>query len=141
MDIQTTPTRHEQEENERDVTRHSVSAQNLGVYIHPSNGAAYVAPDPLKLCVKSMNNSMYMKKGSDLHIAGHRVDIEGYVRFRADDDLVVIGDLLVLLGKFSGFSNAQKKLYTLMDRNDPITADLHSLTTDDKLLCGHRTVC
>ena len=83
--------------------------------------------------VTCKNASMYGKKLRDVHIAGFSVQSDAVVRFRSSDGKVAVADLLVGVGKYGRFSEAQRMMSTLIDINDNKINDLGSLELDMNL--------
>jgi len=83
--------------------------------------------------VPSKNASMYGKKMRDVHIAGFSVESDAVIRFRSSDGKVAVADLLVGVGRFARFSEAQRMMSNLIDINDNKINDLGSLEVDRNL--------
>ena len=99
--------------------------------------ASLVLP-PGCFTVTCKNASMYGKKMRDIHMAGFSVESDVVVRFRSSDDKVVVGDLLVGVGKNGKFGHAQEAVYKLIENCDDKVSDLESLEVDkefDQKVC------
>jgi len=79
------------------------------------------------------NASMYGKKMRDVHMAGFSVQNNSVIRFRSSDCKVAVGDLLVGVGRFARFSEAQDIIFKLLERKDDKIDNLPSLEVDKDL--------
>ena len=80
------------------------------------------------------NASMYGKKMRDVHIAGFSVQSNAVVRFHSSDGKVVVGDLLVGVGKYVSVSKAQELIFNWIDMKHHILNDLESLEVDKEFM-------
>jgi hypothetical protein len=69
----------------------------------------------------------------DVHIAGFAVDSDAVIRFRTRDGKVAVGDLLVVMGRYSSVKLAQKAIFTMMEDNNGKLSDLDTLEVDKEL--------
>jgi hypothetical protein len=76
---------------------------------------------------------MYGKKMRDVHIAGFSMESDAIIRFRTSDGKVVVGDLLVGVGKFNRLDNAVRSITSFIENNDDIVKDLGSIQIDKTL--------
>jgi len=76
---------------------------------------------------------MYGKYMRDLNIAGFSVHSDAVIRFRASDHKPFTGDLLVAVGRYARFWDAQDAILKLVGRRDEKVHDLQSLEVDNKL--------
>ena len=66
----------------------------------------------------------------DVHIAGFSVQSDAVIRFRTRDGKVVVGDLLVGVGRYPDVKHAQCAIYKMIDASDHKVLDLESLEVD-----------
>ena len=83
--------------------------------------------------VTCKNASMYGKKMRDVHMAGFSVQSDAIVRFRSSDGKVAVGDVLVGLGRYARFSEAQDIIFKMLLRKDNKINDLLSVEVDKNL--------
>ena len=89
---------------------------------------------PKGFVVPSKNNSMYGKKMCDVHMAGFTMESDHVIRFRKRDGKVVVGDLLVGMGKYGRVASAQDSILKMIElKNDKVT-DLESMEVDKTLI-------
>jgi len=77
-----------------------------GLLSQNSGGKGLVLPQG-GFAVPSKNGSMYGKKMCDVHMAGFSMESDAVIRFRKSDGKVAVGDLLVGLGRYTRFADAQ----------------------------------
>jgi hypothetical protein len=108
-------------------------AQDLAPVVLQAPSSSLVLP---RGCFKvtCKNASMYGKKMRDVHIAGFTVESDKVIRFRSSDGKVAVGDLLVGVGRFARFSEAQRMMSNLIDIKDNKINDLGSLEVDMNLV-------
>jgi len=89
---------------------------------------------PKGFVVPSKNYSMYGKKMRDVHMAGFSVESDAVIHFRKREGKVVVGDLLVGVGKYGRVANAQDAILKMIElKNDKVT-DLESMEVDKTLI-------
>jgi len=75
----------------------------------------------------------------DVHIAGFAVESDAVIRFRTRDGKVAVGDLLVVMGRYSSVFKAQETVFDwIRSKNDTLN-DLDSIEVDKDLF--DRKVC
>jgi len=107
-----------------------VGGNACAVQAAPSSSLV-LPPDCFSVTCK--NASMYGKKTRDVHMAGFSVQSDGVVRFRTSDGKVAVADILVVVGKYDKFEDAQEAIYTLIGCYDVKIQDLESLEVDKEL--------
>jgi len=85
------------------------------------------------LKVDSKDQSMYGKVMRDINIGGFSVQSDAVIRFRTTDHKPLTGDLLVAVGRYARFWDAQDAILKLVGRRDEKVHDLQSLEVDNKL--------
>jgi len=76
---------------------------------------------------------MYGNYMRDINISGFFVQIDAVIRFRKSDHKLLTGDLLVAVGRYARFYNAQELILKLVERKDDKVHGLESLEFDNKL--------
>jgi len=121
----------------QDVVPAATSDAMQGV-IMPQNAilaplrAPFVLPDNAFI-VSSRNDSMYGKRMRDVHIAGYLVQSETVIRFRKRDHKVMPADMMVGVGKYDTYTNANRAVQNFMRKNDDKVSDLTSMEVDKTL--------
>ena len=87
--------------------------------------------------VPSKKGRLYGKRMSDIHLAGFLVETNSVddrvIRFRKRDHKTAVADMLVVLGKYDIYKNANRAVLNMISsKNDKIT-DLTSLEIDKTL--------
>jgi hypothetical protein len=106
--------------------------KDLAPVVQEAPSSSLVLP-PGCFVVPSKNASMYGKKMRDVHIAGFSMESDALIRFRTSDGKVVVGDLLVGVGKFNRLDNAVRSITSFIENNDDIVKDLGSIQIDKTL--------
>ena len=109
-----------------DVTAHALfwMAAPSSVVVLPQGG--FVVP--------FKDGSMYGKKMCDVHMAGFAMESDAVIRFCKSDGKVAVGDLLVGVGRYARFADAQDTILKFIERKDNKIDDLRSLEVDDTLI-------
>ena len=69
----------------------------------------------------------------DVHIAGFLVQSNTVIRFRKSDHKAVTPDMLVGVGKYDTYMNANRAVQNFMNKNDDKVSDLTSMEVDKTL--------
>jgi len=107
------------------------SVRALNAILAPPR-APFVLPDNAFI-VSSRNDSMYGKRMRDVHIAGYLVQSETVIRFRKRDHKVMPADMMVGVGKYDTYTNANRAVQNFMRKNDDKVSDLTSMEVDKTL--------
>ena len=83
--------------------------------------------------VDTKDQSMYGKYMRDINIGGFSVLSDAVIRFRTTDNKPFTGDLLVAVGRYARFWDAQDAILKLVGRKDDKVHDLQSFEVDNKL--------
>jgi len=83
--------------------------------------------------VVSKDQFMYSRLMRDLNINGFSMLSDAQIRFRARDHKPLTGDLLVAVGRYVRFPDAQEAVKKMFLRKDHKVYDLQSLEFDNKL--------
>jgi len=84
-----------------------------------------------RILVSSKNSSMYGKKLRDVHLAGFMVESNATIHFSSRDHTVRVADLMVGLGRYPTYRNANRALLQWIKNNDKPVDGLRSLVVDN----------
>jgi len=100
------------------------------------SGSSFVMPKD-GFVVPSKNFSVYGKKLKHIHLGGFSVETDHLsdrvIRFRKSDNKVVMPEMLVVLGRYDSYKNANRAVLKLISSKDDKVADLTSLEIDTTL--------
>jgi len=104
--------------------------------VHEAPSASLALP-PGCFVVPFKKTPMYGKKMRDVEIGRFSMQSDWVVRFRSSDDKVAVADILVGLGHYNKFEDAQEAIYTLIQYADEKIEGLDSiqLDFDDDQVC------
>ena len=108
-----------------------------GVAVQTAGGDSSLVLPKDCFVVPSKNASMYGKKVKDVHMGGFSVQNRGLddrvIRFRKRDHKTAVADMLVVLGKYESYQNANRAVLNMIsNKNDKVT-DLTTLEIDTTL--------
>jgi len=108
-----------------------------GVAVRTAGGDSSLVLPKDCFVVPSKNASMYGKKIKDIHMGGFSVQNSGLddrvIRFRKRDHKVLMPELLVVLGKYDSYKNANRAVLKLISSKDDKVTDLTTLEIDTTL--------
>jgi len=83
--------------------------------------------------VPSLNYSMYGRKMCDVNIVNAWIHSDAVIRFRARDNKVLLGDLLVVFGRYKSFKYANRSMKQMIDQQNGKVSGLESIEVDSTL--------
>jgi len=99
----------------------------------PSAPISLLALPPGCVQVPSLNNSMYGRKMCDVNIVNTCIHTDAVIRFRARDDKVLLGDLLVVFDRYKLFGHANRSMKQMIDQQNGKVSGLESIEVDSTL--------